>query len=116
MGLAVYTTALMNRLVFAALAASMILLACPKNAGGPNLGGSDDEKMDHLAAQLEEYGTKANADCTETCNLKTKICKISEDACEIAGRNTDRTEYQKRCVTAQEECARFNESCSTCKK
>ncbi len=106
----------MNRLVLAALAASMLMLACPKNTGGPNLGGSDDEKMDQLAAQLEEYGTKSNSDCTETCSLQTKICKLSETACEIAGRNAERAEYQKRCVTAQEECARFNESCSTCKK
>jgi len=106
----------MKRLVLATLAASMLMLACPKSTGGPNLGGSDDEKMDQLTSQLEEYGTRSNSDCNETCDLKLKICKISEIACEIAGRNADRAEYQKRCVTAQEECARFNESCSTCKK
>ena len=106
----------MNRLVLASLAASIILLACPKSTGGPNLGGSDEEKMDSIAAQLEEYGTKATTECGETCDLKTKICKLSETACEIAGRSADRADYQKRCVTAQEECARFNEACSTCKK
>lgn len=106
----------MNRLFLASLAASLVLLACPKSTGGPNLGGSDDEKMDQLAAQLEEYGTKETAECGETCGLKGKVCKLSETACEIAGRNADRPEYQKRCVTAQEECARFNEACSTCKK
>lgn len=106
----------MNRLALAALAASIFLLACPKSTGGPNLGGSDDEKMDMLAAQLEEYRTKTNTECGETCGLKSKVCKLSETACEIAGRNADRGDYQKRCVTAQEECARFNEACSTCKK
>jgi hypothetical protein len=106
----------MNRLVLASLAASLLLLACPKTTGGPNLGGSDDEKMDSISAQLEEYRTKSNTECGETCDLKTKVCKLSDSACEIAGRNADRAEYQKRCVTAQEECARFNESCSTCKK
>ena len=106
----------MNRLFLASLAASLLLLACPKNTAGPNLGGSDDEKMDQLSAQLEEYGTKTNSECGETCDLKSKVCRLSDTVCEIAGRNADRTEYQKRCVTAQEECARFNEACSTCKK
>ena len=106
----------MNRLVLASLAASMILLACPKSTGGPNLGGSDDEKMDMLASQLEEYHTRSNTDCSETCQLKTKVCKLSDTTCEIAGRSADRAEYQKRCVGSQEECARFNEACSSCKK
>ena len=106
----------MNRLFLASLTASVFLLACPKNTGGPNLGGSDDEKMDMLSAQLEEYRTKTSTECSETCDLKSKVCKLSDTVCEIAGRNTDRPEYQKRCVTAQEECAKFNEGCSTCQK
>lgn len=106
----------MNRLVLAALAASLFLLACPKNTGGPQLGGTDDEKMDQLSAQLEEYRTKTSSECSETCELKSKVCNLSETVCEIAGRNADRPEYQQKCVTSQEECARFNESCSGCKK
>lgn len=106
----------MNRLALTALAASLFLLACPKNTSGPQLGGTDDEKMDQLSAQLEEYRTKTSSECSETCDLKTKVCSLSDTACEIAGRNADRAEYQKKCVTAQEECARFNESCSGCKK
>ena len=115
-GAPVYTSPFMNRLFLASLAAALFLLACPKSTGGPNLGGSDEEKMDGLAAQLEEYGTKTNTECGQTCDLKTRVCRLSETACEIAGRNADRADYQKRCVTAQEECARFNEACSTCKK
>lgn len=106
----------MIRLLLLSFAAAALLLACPKNDVGPNLGGSDAEKMDMLAAQLEEYGTKQAADCSETCSIKNKVCSLSETACEIAGRNADRNDFQKRCVTAQEECARFNEACSTCKK
>ncbi len=106
----------MNRLVLATLAASLLFLACPKNTGGPNLGGTDDEKMDQLSAQLEEYRTKTNSECSETCDLKGKVCKLSDSVCEIAGKNADRAEYQKKCVTSQEECARFNEACSGCKK
>jgi len=105
----------MNRLIFAAVA-SLCLLACPKANTGPNLGGSDDEKMDSIASKLEEYRTAINNDCGETCAIKTRVCSLSDTACEIAGRSSDRAEYQKRCVAAQEECARFNESCSTCKK
>ena len=106
----------MNRLVLSALAASLFLLACPKNTGGPQLGGSDDEKMDQLSAQLEEYRTKTSSECSDQCDLKSKVCKLSDTTCEIAGRNADRAEYQKKCVTAQEECARLNEACSGCKK
>ena len=112
----VYTNPPMNRLLLASLAAALVLMACPKNTTGPNLGGSDEQKMDSLAAQLEEYGTKTNSECGETCDLKSKVCKLSETACEIAGRNADRADYQKHCVKAQEECARFNEACSSCKK
>jgi outer membrane murein-binding lipoprotein Lpp len=113
---AVYTHAPMNRFLVATFASSLLFLACPKAAPGPNLGGSDDQKMDTIAAQLEELNTKTNTECSETCSNKTKVCNLSETACEIAGRNTDRSEYQKRCVTSQEECAKFNEACSTCKK
>lgn len=106
----------MNRLVLVSLAASLFLLACPKNTGGPQLGGTDDEKMDQLSAQLEEYRTKTSSECSEQCDLKSKVCKLSDTVCEISGRNADRPEYQKKCVTSQEECARFNEQCSGCKK
>lgn len=105
----------MTRL-FLVLSLSLTLFACPKATTGPVLGGSDDEKMDSLAAQLEELRTRTNTECSETCSLKVKVCNLSETACEIAGRNADRAEYQKRCVTAQEECAKFNEACSACKK
>lgn len=105
----------MNRLALATLAASLLFLACPKNTGGPNLGGTDDQQMDQLSAQLEEYGTKTNTECSETCDLKSKVCRLSGTVCEIAARNAERAEYQKHCVTSQEECARFNESCSACK-
>jgi hypothetical protein len=102
--------------LLAALTLSLTLFACPKANPGPALGGSDDEKMDSLAAQLEELNTRTATDCSDTCSLKTKVCNLSETACEIAGKHADRAEYQKRCVTAQEECAKFNEACSTCKK
>ncbi len=106
----------MNRLLLASLAASLFLMACPKAASGPKLGGSEDEQMDAIAAQLEEYRTKTQSDCRESCDIKQKICRLSDTACEIAGRNADRAEYQKRCVNTQEECARFNEACSACGK
>jgi hypothetical protein len=104
----------MTRLLFA-IPLCLALFACPKSTGGSTLGGSDDEKMDSLAAQLEELRTRTNTECSETCSLKVKVCNLSETACEIAGRNADRAEYQKRCVAAQEDCAKFNEACSSCK-
>lgn len=104
----------MNRLVLS-LFAALTLFACPKSTPGPQLGGSDDQKMDSIAAQLEELSTRTNTECSDTCSIKTRVCNLSDTACEVAGRNTDRAEYQKRCVSAQEACAKFNESCSACK-
>ncbi len=98
------------------LALSSLLLACPKAAPVSTLQGSDDEKMDTIAAQLEELATKTDLACGETCSIKTKVCGLSATACDVAGRHADRNDYQQRCITAQEECARFNEACSACKK
>lgn len=99
------------------LSLASLLLACPKSAPTSTLQGSDDEKMDMLAAQLEELRTRGtDLSCDETCSLKTKVCGLSATACDVAGRHADRADYQQRCVTAQEECAKFNEGCSACKK
>lgn len=107
----------MNRLplLFCLVAALTALSGCPK-ATTTTVAGTDDEMMDQLSAQLEELRTRTSTECSETCSLKVKVCNLSETACEIAGRSADRAEYQKRCVTAQEECAKFNEACSACKK
>jgi hypothetical protein len=107
----------MIRTFLTVTALSALLLACPKNTGATStLGGSDDEKMDAIAAQLEELRTRTETSCSETCSLKSKVCGLSETACDVAGRHADRADFQQRCVTAQEECARFNEACSACKK
>ena len=89
-------------------------LACPK-AVPENLAGSDDEQMDTNAAKLEELRTREGLTCDEWCSLRDKVCAISKSSCEIAGRHADREEFQKRCVTSQEDCAKFNESCGSCK-
>jgi outer membrane murein-binding lipoprotein Lpp len=94
---------------------SAVLLACPKNVP-VTVAGTDDEKMDQYSAQLEELKTKTDVQCSDYCTLKSKACSLSTNVCEISGRLADRADFQKKCVTAQEECARFNESCSTCPK
>lgn len=107
----------MIRTFLTVTALSALLLACPKSTVGTStLGGSDDEKMDAIAAQLEELRTRTETSCSETCSLKSRVCSLSETACDVAGRHADRTDFQQRCVTAQEECAKFNEACSSCKK
>ena len=107
----------MNRLrsVLALAACAFVLTACPKSAPGPSLGGSDDEKMDTIAAQLEELRTRQTTECSETCSIKNKVCSLRDTACEIAGQHSDRNEYQKRCTVGQEDCAKFNEACSACR-
>lgn len=105
----------MKRFLLAASAA-LALFACPKQATAPQLGGSDDEKMDTIASKLEEYRTRTDLSCDDTCSVKSKVCDLSATACDIAGKHGDRNDYQQRCVAAQEECAKFNESCSSCRK
>ena len=105
----------MNRIALA-LASALVLCACPKSAPTAQLSGSDGEKMEMIASKLEEYRTRTGGDCSETCSIKKKVCDLSDTACEIAGKNADRNDYQQRCIAAQEDCARYSESCSTCQK
>ncbi len=105
----------MNRFLLS-LTAALVLFACPKPAPTTNLGGSDDEKMDTIASKLEEYRTRTDLSCDETCSVKSKVCDLSSTACGISGKHSDRNDYTQRCVASQEECAKFNESCSSCKK
>lgn len=97
-------------------ALGLLLAGCPKNVSSTTVSGTDDERMDGYAAQLEELKTRTDLQCSDYCSLKSKACKLSTDVCELAGKASDRADFQKKCVTAQEECARFNESCSTCPK
>ncbi|MEW5742019.1 MAG: hypothetical protein AB1938_24100 [Myxococcota bacterium] len=94
---------------------SLWLLACPK---GPTttVSGSDDEQMDRYASQLEEIRTRGEVECKDACSLKSKVCDISTAVCAIAAKNADREDFQKKCVTSQEECASFSEKCSSCSK
>jgi hypothetical protein len=90
-------------------------MGCPKNVT-TTISGNDDEQMDQYSAQIEELKTRTDLSCSDFCSLKSKSCGLSKSVCDIAGRLEDRADFQKKCVTAQEECARFNESCSTCVK
>ncbi len=103
----------MNKLLLTFLV-SLALTACPKDSPTTDVGGSDAEKIDSIAAKLEEYRTREATGCNELCDLKKSACGLSEQACSIAGRNSDRDDFQARCVASQEDCARFSESCSSC--
>lgn len=104
----------MNRIALSVFAA-LFLLACPKATPTSTLQGNDDQKLDQLAAQLEELNSRELTECSDKCSVKTKVCNISETSCEISGRSPDNAEFQKHCVKAQEACAKFNETCSACK-
>ena len=103
----------MPRLALAACAALLLLAGCPRQAVTP-VAGTDDEVMDQVAAQLEELRTRTDATCKDFCSLKDKACGLSTQACAIAGKAPERADFQKKCVTSQEDCAKFNESCSAC--
>lgn len=102
----------MRSILLAALM-SVALFACPKSTGTTVMG-SDDEQMDRYAAQLEEIRTRGEVTCTDACSLKGKVCDISKAACAIASKVADRDDFQKKCVTSQEDCASFSEKCAAC--
>lgn len=105
----------MTRLAVAA-ALSLVLLACPKAPPATTLGGTDEENVDRLSSQLEEFHTKTDLQCSDWCSLKSKVCDVSKSLCDVAGHHADRDDYQKKCIAGQEECARYNEDCSSCSK
>ncbi len=100
----------MNRF---ALLVCVALLGCPKNIP-TTVAGSDDEQMDQYSSQLEEYRTKSDLSCADSCDAKKKVCGVSAKVCELSGKATDRQDFQSRCVGSQEDCARFSETCASC--
>ncbi len=113
MGLAArsYTRAMIRFTL--ALFACLALTACPKNVT-TTVAGSDDAQMDQYSSILEEYRTKTDLSCADTCAAKKKVCAVSGSACEMSSKATDRTDFQQKCVTSQEDCAKFNEACANC--
>src|SRR5262245_10442812 len=98
-------------------AAVVTLAGCPKNVP-ETVSGTDEERMDQYSARLEEHRTRSAQEmtCDDWCSMKGKVCDLSTSACEISVKNAERTDFQSKCVTAQEECARFTDSCGSCKK
>lgn len=108
----------MTRLALLGLAVSFALATlpgCPKQTT-TTVAGTDDEKVDQLSAQLEELRTRTDLSCTDFCSVKEKACGLSRQTCDIATKAPERNDFQQKCVTSQEDCARFGESCSSCKK
>src|SRR4051812_30649253 len=106
----------MTRFGFALLTAAA-LSACPKNVPD-NVAGTEDERMDQYGAQLEEMRTRSAQDmkCDDWCGMKGKVCGISSSVCDITAKKSERADFQSKCVAAQEDCAKFTDSCSSCKK
>jgi len=103
----------MNRSVLALLPCLLLLLGCPKNLD-TTIAGSDDSQMDQYSSVLEEYRTKTDLSCADSCSAKKKVCDVSKNVCDLSRKATDRLDFQSRCVTSQEDCAKFGESCASC--
>jgi hypothetical protein len=91
-----------------------LLAACPKHI--ENVSGAADELMDGYSAQFEELHGRVNSDmkCKDWCDLKPRVCDLSSKTCVIAQQNPARDDFQARCTTSQEDCARFSDSCVNC--
>jgi hypothetical protein len=92
---------------------------CPKRAETASPGPEgDDARVDHYAARLEELRARVQAQepsCSEWRSLARDVCDLSQRTCEISGRHPDRPDLESRCIAAQEECARFNDSAAACR-
>ena len=99
----------------ALLIAALLFCACPKSTT-VNVSGTDDEQLDQLSAQLEELKTRQDLSCADNCAAKTRVTGLSTATCDLANKHTDRPEFQAKCVTAQEELARFSDACASCSK
>ncbi|MBE2249491.1 MAG: hypothetical protein IAE78_08065 [Myxococcus sp.] len=106
----------MNRLaLFAFLVSIATLTGCPRQTT-TTVAGTDDEMVDQLSAQLEELRTRTDLTCKDFCSVKAKACALSKQTCDIAAKAPDRNDFQQKCVTSQEDCAKFGESCASCAK
>lgn len=92
----------------------MLFVACPKRV--ENVSGAADESMDSYSAQFEELRGRVNSEmkCKDWCELKPRVCDLTNKTCSIAQQNQSRDDFQASCTTAQEDCARFSDSCANC--
>ena len=104
-----------TRALLLAAALALALAGCPKRVV-TTVGGGDDQRMDALSSKLEELRSRTDLPCQESCGLKPRACGLSSEACGISARFPARADFERTCVQAQEECARFNEACERCVK
>ena len=105
--------------VFALLALLMAvpLFGCPRNVP-ETVAGSDDDMLDHYGAKHEELRARSRApelDCEDRCKIALEGCELGRRICEVASRNENRVDMQRRCTEAQEECSSFNDGCARCR-
>ena len=104
----------MKTFIPVALLLALSLTACPKRQD--TIAGTDEDQLEAYSARLEEMRTRAQSEqlsCGDTCKMAKDVCEIAQKVCTIAERNPDRG--AQRCVSANEDCARFNDNCATCK-
>ncbi len=98
-------------------AVALLVLGCPKRVD-TNVAGSDDEQMDQLSARLEELRARVQAQepqCKDWCSLAGEVNDLSKRVCDLSAKNADRADMQQKCVSSQEERARFNDGCAPCR-
>jgi hypothetical protein len=71
---------------------------------------------DALLARVEEYRTRVQLSCAESCGEQRQVCALSTEVCAAANTANSGESLQRGCTAAQEECARFGAQCLTCKK
>lgn len=86
------------------------LLGCPRRAPTA-VAGSADAQMDSWSAELEELRSRA-AEGAAPCPLAERACGVAPQVCGLASQQAEREDFQRRCGTAQEDCAQLRDACS----
>jgi hypothetical protein len=97
---------------------ALVLTGCPKQVErGERVAGTDDSRIDAVAAQLEELRVREQSEsltCADRCALATQTCAVSDELCALVEAHPDRGDLPPRCVQSREQCAQTNASCRRC--
>lgn len=90
-----------------------VTLGCVR-AMPPTVAGADDAQIDQYSSILEEYRTKTDLLCSDSCTARKKVCDIASSVCAMSAKVPERADFQQKCIIAREDCAKFSERCASC--
>jgi hypothetical protein len=88
----------------------LVLTACTRSL---TLSHSNDT-AEQLSARVDAFHSRDPLRCNTDCRDTASVCQLAAELCQISEADRTREDWAKGCVSAQEECARFQNHCATC--